>query len=1090
MKRKLIAPTKYNFFFVLIIIVAFQFSTLKANNKEALLRFPDVHDSTIVFVSGDDIWSVSVNGGIATRLTINDGQEHFPKFSPDGSLIAFSGEYDGNVDVYVMNRFGGDIKRVTYHPGYDQVVGWSEQKNKIIFSSRRNSSNRYSKLFLISPNGTGLEELIMYDAGQGSFSPDETKIAYNKIARENRTWKRYTGGTAQEVYVYDFNTNTEENITNFNGTDRIPMWIGNKIYFTSDRERVLNIFAYNTNTKEIEKITNHVDYDVRRPGFDKENIVYEHGGDIWILNIKTKEYHKVPVSIKADFPELRPYLKDVKENITQINISPTGKRALLTARGEIFTVPEKEGVTVNITKSAGSREKDAIWSPDGKSIAYLSDASGEYEIYIETANGNKQAIKLTNYETGYRHTLKWSPNSKKIAFTDQTLTLFVLDIDSKKITKVDKAEYENIDVSQDKKPMFDYSWSPDSRYITYSKMNENLLYQVYIYELETARIYNASNGLFSDFNPVFAKDGNYLLFISNRRFNPTFCDVEWEMVYKKLAGIYALSLQKSGSSILPFENDKEGSDNSTIMKGHSMKMIIDFDGLADRIEALPLERGNYRNLTVNKSYVFYTNGEDGDYNRFEFRSLGAQTLYRYSYKDKKEEIVIEKIDAYKLSFDGLKIIYKKGKEVGIISSDATNSQGNSIDLSGLKMMMYPKAEWMQMFNEAWRMERDYYYEPKIHGLDWNLMKDKYGKLMERATCRQDVRFVIGELIGELNTSHTYIYGGDYERKAEYVNTGMLGVDWQTDATNKLYRFGKIYNVPGWSRGINPPLAKPGVNVKEGDYLLAVNGTKVTSTNNIYRYFINTANKQTVLLVNNKPSFDGAREVTVKPAYSEGRLRYLYQLEQNRLAVDKASGGKIGYIYMPDTYLGSATDFPKYFYAQSRKEGLILDGRFNGGGLDPSIFLQRLRKQPLSYWTRRYSHDQMGPNMAVRAHLACLTNRYAGSGGDMLPDEFKMLKMGPVIGTRTWGGLVGVSMSIKLIDGGELTAPDYRIYNAKGDWIVENYGVDPNIVVEQNSVDLSKGKDTQLMKAVEVLLKVIEEKPIVWPKHEEYPVDNE
>jgi len=505
-----------------------------------------------------------------------------------------------------------------------------------------------------------------------------------------------------------------------------------------------------------------------------------------------------------------------------------------------------------------------------------------------------------------------------------------------------------------------------------------------------------------------------------------------------------------------------------------------------RIEALPLPPGNFRNLAANDSGLFYLNSEDGDYNKMDYRELGPRTLYSYSFESREEKTVIEAINEFKISANGRCIIYSKEKQLGIIASNEENNEGNDLDLSGLKMEIDPMLEWKAIFHEAWRLERDFYYEPNMHGIDWPAMKEKYEKLIDMATCREDLEFIIGELIGELNTSHTYVYGGSSRRNPEKVNIGMLGVDWEIDEANHLYRFKKIFRVPGWARETYPPLAKPGLNILEGHYLLSVNGEHVTSDRNIYSYFIDLAGEQVKLLVNNKPSQEGAREVIVEPLASERNLRYFDWLENNRIFVDRASNGQIGYIYMPDTYLGSATDFPKYFYSQTKKQGIIIDGRFNGGGLDPEIFLQRLLKKPYAYWTRRYSEDQTIPFLAVNAHMACLTNRYAGSGGDLLPYEFKLKNMGPVIGTRTWGGLVGVSMFLELLDGSGLTAPDYRIFNKEGNWVVENKGVQPDIVIKQNSAELSEGKDTQLIKAVDVLLKKIEERPGSMPEHEPFP----
>jgi tricorn protease len=1081
----------------MVVILFFSFASV-SNSEEVfshgprpLMRFPDIDKDLIVFVYGEDIWSVPAKGGIATRLTIHDGEERFPKISPDGSLIAFTGEYDGNADVYVMDVYGGNITRVTYHPGYDEVVGWHSVANKILFRSSRHSYSRLDRLYLISPDGTDLEELILHEAVQGSFSPDGKKIAYNKVSRENRTWKRYKGGTAQEIYMYDLETNQERNLTQFEGTDRIPMWIEDKIYFSSDRDGILNVYSYDLSTEKIEQMTDHTEYDVRRPSYGGDKIVYELGGSLWVLDVTTKEYQQVPVEIRSDAAEVRPYLKKVVDNITGFDISPSGQRALVVARGEVFTVPKKEGPTRNLTQDSGARDKDAAWSPDGKKIAYLSDKSGEYEIYIVDAMGSEQSVKLTQHKAGYRHTLRWSPDSQKIAFADQTLRCYDLDVKTKAMTEVDKASFENVDVSLDLKPIYDFVWSPDSRYIAYSKMDEDQVYKVYIYSLESGEKHCVSQGIFNDFNPLFSEDGEHLFFISNRHFDPTFCDFEWEMVYKKAAGIYCLALRKEGAPLLGFRSDEAVTEEEPDKEKAESKEIhaevhIDFEGLAERIEALPLPRGNYRHLSANATTLFYLNADEGDYNRFEFRAKGPRTLYAFSFKDRKESPVIKEIEDYALSADGSHIIYKKRNILGIISSSERDSKGHPLDLSDLEMWIDPLAEWTQIFNEAWRMERDFYYEPGMHGIDWDAMMEKYGCLLSHASCRQDIQYIIGELIGELSTSHTYVFGGERIRQAKRVNVGMLGADYEIDKAHNLYRFKKIYRVSDWSRKVYPPLALAGINVQEGDYLLQVNGRDVTTERNIYSYFLNLAGEQVILTVNSQPSMDGAKQIVTEPLGSEYTLRYQDWVEHNRKVAEEASDGQIGYIHLPDTYMGSATEFPKYFYSQLRKKGLIVDGRFNGGGLDPDIFLRRLDKPLHAYWTRRYSHDQTIPDFVTRAHMVCLTNRQAGSGGDMLPMEFRKRGMGPVIGTRTWGGLVGVSMWISLIDGGGLSAPDYRIYDTNGEWIVENEGVVPDIMVDLHPEEVARGYDAQLMKAVEVLMQKIEENPRPWPEHKPFP----
>ncbi len=1069
-----------------------------------LLRFPDVYGSNVVFVAGGDIWLAPVQGGVATRLTMHDGDETVPKFSNDGSLIAFTAEYDGNADVYIMDTYGGNIRRVTYHPGFDGVVGWDPVKNKIMFTSGRNSFGGFTRLFLIDPDGTDLEEVPLPEVAQASYSADGKRIAFAKISVDGRTWKRYRGGLAPDIYIYDFATKKEINISNSDAIDSNPMWIGDTVYFVSDRDRVLNIWAYDTKTGTLAQATKHTmnEYDVRRPSMGGTGIVYELGGDLYLLDTASGKTARIPVEVRADTPELRPYLKSVDGFVTEAHSAPDGKTALLVARGELFTVPRKEGITRNLTGTPGAREKDASYSPDGTAIAYFSDADGEYNLYTVDVGGAAPPKKLTEFKDGYRHALRWSPDGKKIGFTDQTLTLYFVDVAAKKIVKVDKADYQNVDISLDVKDIYDYCWSPDSRWIAYSKMDESLVHKIYIYSLEANKTRCISDGAFNDFHPVFSKDGERLFFVSNRRFDPTFCDFEWEMVYKNMAGIYSVLLRKDGTPLFPVLPTEEKaadaakedaaaakSDKGTDKDKPKEKLVaIDFEGIEGRVETFPVPRGNYRFLAANDQNLYYLNKDEGDFNRFEFRDPRPFDLHAFSFADKKESTVIPAINAYELSADGSTIVYRGFAETGMIDATAKDSSGEAIDLGDVKMNLVPLDEWRQIFNESWRMERDWYYEPAMHGLDWDAMKAKYGKMLERATCRQDVQYVIGELIGELNTSHTYVFGGDIRRTAEHVGVGLLGADYEIDRASNRYRIKKIYGDVDWNDDERPPLAGAGIDVKAGDYLLKVNGRDVTADRSVYSYFVDLADKAVELTVNDKPTAQGERTVTVKPVGSEYILRYTDWVEGNRRLVDKESGGTIGYIHLPDTYTGSTAVFPRYFYSQTTKQGIIVDGRFNGGGLDPDIFLQRLAKKPLLYWTRRNSHDYISPWFGTSAHLVCLTNRQAGSGGDMLPYLFRAKGMGPVIGTRSWGGLVGVSMWIGMIDGGGLSAPDYRVYNPQGKWVVENEGVAPDISIDLDPADFGTGRDAQLMKALEVLKGAIAKEPRPWPKHEAFPVD--
>ncbi len=1072
-----------------LVALSFSCAPLAANDAPDMLkRFPHIHGDTVVFVAGGDIWKASVSGGEAVRLTLHDGEELYPRISPCGKWVAFTGEYDGNADVYVMNLYGGKITRVTWHPSHDQVLGWHKKSGRILFVSDRYSYSRFQRLYLIRPDGTDLEELPMPEAGTGSFSADGTRIAYNKTRREDRTWKRYRGGRAQEIYIFNLQTLKETNITNFAGTDRAPMWIQDQIYFVSDRDGVLNIYRYGTEDGSIEQVTRHRDYDVLRAGAGETRIVYEVGGDIWMLDTTTHQSRKLPITIRADAPEARPVMRNVDKYITHYGLSPDGETALVTARGEVFSLRVKDGVTRNLSQDCGARDKDAVWSPDGKHMAWLSDATGEYEVVVADAEGKKKARTLTSHQDGYRHTLRWSPDSSRLAFADSSLHCHILDVQTRKLTTVDKAEYEHVDVSLDLKPIYDFAWSPDSRYLAYSKMNSDLVYQLHIFDTRSGKTQCVSDGRYNDFNPVFSEDGKRLFFVSNRFFRPTYCDFQWEMVYKDAAGIFSISLQKDLPALFPPKGVALDAVVPVAPKQQTPGCEVEFDGIAKRVEVFPLPAGNYRRLLAANGHLFFLNSEKGDFNRFEFRGTGPMDLMAFAFKNAEAELVTDKISGYAVAHDGNSLIFQKGTKLFVASSSARKASGTPLNLSGLRMRLDPRKEWRQIFTEAWRIERDFYYEPNMHGVDWPAMREKYSRLLDRATCRQDIRFIIGELIGELNTSHTYVYGGDRMREAPRVSVGVLGVDWKADAQHNLWRIARILTVPEWTGKVVPPLSLPGLNVADGMYVLAVNGEAVTTRRNIHSYFVDLAGKPVELTINSRPDAQGARTITVVPVRNDSYLRYVDWVERNRRTVDELSGGKLGYLHLPDTYNGSAMVFPKYFFTQTRKQGIVVDGRFNGGGLDPYVFLRRLAITPHTYWTRRYSQDQTSPFYALKAHMALLTNREAGSGGDMLPRQFRLMNMGPIIGTRTWGGLVGVSQFLSLIDGGGLTAPDYRIYNEKGEWVVENVGVKPDIEVELDAAEMRKGHDNQLMTAVDYLMKKIAENPLSWPQHGPFPVD--
>ncbi len=1065
----------------------------------ALATQPDIDGDLIAFVHAEDIFTVPASGGVAKRITFHEGEERYPKFSPDGKRIAFTADYDGNTDVYVMSTEGGDITRVTYHPGRDEVVGWHPSNGKILFRSGRDAYSRFTRLYLIAPDGSGLEALPLPEAGWGSFSPEGSQIAYTRVATEDRTWKRYRGGLAPDLYLYDFGTRTDRRLTNARGTERFPMWIGDTIYFEADPEGVLNLYALDAKTGQQRQLTRFADHDAGRPSDGTGRIVFDRAGGLEVFDPATGQVKQVAFEVLADSPETRPYVKNVEDWITRVGLSPDGNRAVVVARGEIFTVPREKGVIRNLSNDPGSRDKDAVFSPDGRWIAFFSDRGGEYDVWLTDPVGKEKAVRLTTLGDGYRFAPRFSPDSKKLAFTDQTLTLFYVDLNTKRVTEVDRAEHEAMDLAIDAKPIFDHAWSPDGRFLAYTKMGSDLVNRVFVYSLETKEARPVTAGPLDAFGPVFSEDGERLFFVSNRRFDPTYSDMDFELVYKKVAGLYSVALRAGAPALFPPKTGDEppkakSKESPEVLaekraeqkkKERAPKTVVDFAGIERRIEPLPLPRGNYRDLAASEGSLFFLDADEGDFNRFDIREPGTRKLVAFDLEERKTRTVLEAVDGYALSADGTAVVWRKGSEIGILDASAEKPKAEPLDLAGLTMRVDPRAEWKQIFREVWRMERDYYYEPGMHGLDWAAIGKKYEPLIDAAASRVEVRWILGEMIGELATSHTYVYGGDRRRKPDTFPVGMLGADWAADPSSGRYRISRILRVPDWKTGALPPLAAPGVDAREGDLLIAVDGREVTTAKEVYAAFEGLADRPVRLTLAAGAGSD-ARDVVVVPQADESRFRYLDWVERNLATVEAASGGKIGYLHLPDTFTGAAEMFPLYWYGQTRSEGLIVDGRYNGGGLDPDPFLNRIANPIYYYWTRRYSHDYATPLVATRAHLAMLTNRQAGSGGDHLPSQFQLKKMGPVFGTRTWGGLVGISMFVSLVDGGGITAPDYRVYSTDGKWMIENEGVTPDIEVDLDPAEMARGYDAQLMKAVDYLMKKIAEEPREPPPRPPFP----
>ena len=1052
-----------------------------AQDEARLMRYPDINKNLIAFVYAGDIWSVDGNGGEARRLTSHAGMELFPKISPDGKWIAFSGEYSGSRQIFVMPSNGGTPKQLTFYNsvgmmpprgGFDDVpLDWtSDSKNILIRANRTPFGERNGKYYLVSLEG-GLEKpLQIINGGFAVLSPNDKQICFTPIDREFRTWKRYKGGRASDLWIYDLDKNTSEQITDFNGTDQIPTWFGDNIYFASDRDLKLNIYQYNTKTKETKQLTKHADFDCMWPSGENGQMVYENGGFLYKLNLETGKEEKVSVSIHFDNPNVVPYYKNVKDFVHSFEVSPTAKRALISARGDIFSVPAENGATYNLTNTQGIREIYPRWSPDGKFISYYSDATGEYEIYLLENKKGATPRQITKNSSAWMYDTEWSPDSKYLLFFDRTLQLKLLEAETGKVTIVDHADRTEIG---------SYSFSPDSKWIAYDKEGENGLGAVWVYNLETRKTQQLTDDRFNDGSAVFSKDGKYLYFLSDRDFNLDFSTFEFNYLYNKSTRIYAAALKADCPKLFPDKNDTEPvkeaekpkkEDEKTDKKEKTeekpakeepVKISIDFDGINSRITAFPMEAGEYRNLMTTEGGILYISGG---------------SLQKFTIEDKKTEEVIPSVSRAITSADGKMIMYRAGKDFGIIKPTVGQKKGaGQINLDDLIMKIDPRKEWEQIYTDGWRIFRDYFYVNNLHGVDWKSIHDRYSPLVKYVSHRADLDYILNEIISETNTGHCYDDWGDFER-VKRIDTGLLGAELKPDVSAGKYQIAKIYAGENWNESRRSPLTEQGVNIKEGDFLVAINGNNVDLKMNPYELLENTVGKMVEITVSSKADGTSARTSTIRPISSELELFNLNWVNERRAMVDKLSGGKIGYIYVPNTAVEGNRELHRGMYEYSEKEALIIDDRYNGGGYIPDVMTDMLDRKTLSYWKRNGLTPMKTPGVAHDGPKVMLTNGYSSSGGDAFPYYFRKKRLGTIIGTRTWGGLVGISGNAGLVDGGNISVPQFGVFDENG-WIVEGVGVSPDIEVVDRPEQLAKGEDPSIEKAVEVLLKKLQENPV-------------
>lgn len=1057
------------------------------------LSQPAISAARLAFTYAGDLWTADPDGQNPRKLTSDLGLESNPVFSPDGKWIAFSAQYEGNTDVYIVSSEGGVPRRLTWHPYPDMVQGFTPDGKSVVFTSARYSFARaWNHLFTVSVDGGFPEQLEIPYVFRAGFSPDGKKIAYNPLADAFLQWKNYRGGQASTILIYDRSDHSLEKIPQPEGraNDVNPMWMGDKIYFRSDRNGEFNLFSFDTETKKIDQLTRHEDFPIVSASSGGGKIIYEQGGHLHIFDPETKKSSRLAIGVAADLLELRERFVKGARYIRNASLSPSGARAVFEFRGEIVTLPAEKGDFRNITLTQGVHERSPVWSPDGKFIAYFSDESGEYELHVRNQDGKGEVKKYKLPGAGFYDAPVWSPDSRKISYADNSWSLYWIDLPSG-VSKKIASEYL---YGPTRIRSVYSSWSPDSKWIVYTLNTQTYIQKVYVYSLEKDKSFPITDGLSEVSEPVFDPSGKYLYFFSSTDAGPV---KQWfDMSNADMAltnSLYLVVLRKDLPNPLAKESDEEkgraeekpkeekpsqAAKGAKEEKASPLKkeeaVSIDFDGISQRTLALPVSAGNYRNLQIGESgQIYYLEYPSRAISIFGPPRQGAK-LHKFDLKTRKDEVIMEGIDRYLLSADKKKMLYATRDTWGIVALSGKTQVGQGkLNIESLEVKINPRAEWPQIFHEAWRINRDYFYDPNMHGCDWKGMREKYAQFLPHLSCRNDLNRLIQWMCSELAVGHHRVGGGDLLTEPKRVPVGLLGADYEI--ASGLYRFKKVYGGLNWNPELRSPLTEPGVDVKAGEYLFAVNGQDVRPPTNLFSAFENTAGKITEITVGPTADGTGSRTVQVVPIADESALRNRDWVEGNLKKVEQATGGRVAYVYVPNTSTLGHTYFKRYFFPQAHKDAIIVDERHNGGGQVADYYIDHLRKPFIAMWAMRYGADLKTPSASIQGPKVMLINETAGSGGDLLPWMFRKFGLGPLIGKRTWGGLVGVLGFPVLMDGGVVTAPNLAIWTEDG-WVVENEGVAPDIEVEITPADMLVGRDPQLEKAIEVVMDMLKKNP--------------
>lgn len=1066
-----------------------------ANAQTKLLRFPDLHNDQVVFTYAGDLWKAPSTGGTASRLTAHPGLEIFAKFSPDGNWIAFTGQYDGDEQVYVVPASGGIPKQLTFYPsrgplparwGYDHVVmGWTPDSKSIVFRSFRDYfSVGDGRLYTVALEGGLPKALPMPISGFGDLSPDGNKAVYAPLSRDFRTWKRYQGGWAQDLYIFDFKTSQIEPVSQTPRTERDPIWIGNKVYFSSDRSGTMNLYEFDIASKKTRALTDYKEWDVRwATRGNGSQIVYELNGEI--NTIDTKPGSK-PLALRINVPNdgvaSRPARKPVGNQIYGFALSPKGERALIDARGDIFTVPIENGNPRNLTKSSNAHDKAPRWSPDGSKIAYVSDASGEEEIYVANQDGAGKPEQLTSGSRAFIFGLAWSPDGKKIAYADKEGKLFVLTIDGKS-----KKEVVDSPISF----IIDFDWATDSAHLAYSRTLSNGNSAIFLWSEKDGQTRQITNGQWSSQSPAFDPEGNYLYFVSEREFHPQISGKEWNFATSRDNGLYAMALRKDVKHPFPPKSDEVTIDKKDDKKEEKKdekkpELRIDYEGLESRVARVPLNPDNYLNLRAVKGHLVYTRSGDFFYGR---QAGGNTDLLIYSLSDRKESVLAENIAGSFVSSSGNKVLVRQGPAMNIYDvSPKGKDTRKPVSTAQLAIERVPQQEWAQIFNETWRRFRDFFYVQNMHGYDWESLRRQYAPQLEYVGHRTDLNYIIGEMISELNIGHAYIDGGDFEIP-ERPRVALPGARFELDEASGRYRISKIFKGHNEEPTYRSPLTEIGVNANVGDFILEIDGDDLQAPINPYKLLRGKADQPVKLLLNNRPAKDGAREVTFNPVASEAKLIYLEWIDANRQRVEKLTNGRAGYLHIPDMGGDGISEFIKWYYGQLNKEALVIDVRGNGGGNVSQMIIERLRRQLLALRYGRVSEEPATyPQNVFTGALVCLLNETSASDGDIFPYMFRQAGLGPLIGKRSWGGVVGITSYGPLLDGGIVNVPEFAQNDpVSGKYVIEGEGVTPDIVIENDPKSVIEGRDPQLERGVAEIMKKIGTTPKRFPPRPPDPV---